>query len=49
MIELKDPIKISKVRKKMNPPIPLVMRIIMDELHLLTKHDINQKYNYNFN
>jgi len=26
MIELKDHIKISKVRKRMSPPIPLVMR-----------------------
>jgi hypothetical protein len=29
MIELKDPIKISKVGKMMSPPIPLVMGIII--------------------
>ncbi len=28
MIELKNPIKMSKIRKRMNPPIPLVIRII---------------------
>jgi len=28
-IELKNLIKISKIRKRMNPPIPLVMRIII--------------------
>ncbi len=29
MMELKDPIKMSKIGKKMSPPIPLVMRIII--------------------
>jgi hypothetical protein len=29
MIELKNPIKMSKIEKKMNPPIPLVMGIII--------------------
>jgi hypothetical protein len=29
MIELKDPIKISKVGKKMSPPILVVIRIII--------------------
>jgi hypothetical protein len=29
MIELKNPIKMSKIRKNMSPPIPLVMRIII--------------------
>jgi hypothetical protein len=28
-IELKNLIKMSKIRKRMNPPIPLVMRIIV--------------------
>jgi hypothetical protein len=28
-IELKNLIKISKIRKKMSPPIPLVIRIII--------------------
>jgi hypothetical protein len=27
IIELKNPIKMSKMRKRMSPPIPLVMRI----------------------
>jgi hypothetical protein len=29
MIEFKNPINMSKIRKKMNLPIPLVMRIII--------------------
>jgi hypothetical protein len=29
MMELKSPIKMSKIGKKMNPPIPLVMKIII--------------------
>jgi hypothetical protein len=29
MIEFKNPIKLSKIGKKMGPPIPLVMRIII--------------------
>jgi hypothetical protein len=27
MMEFKDPIKLSKIGKRMSPPIPLVMRI----------------------
>jgi hypothetical protein len=29
MMELKDPIKMSKIGKRMSTPIPLVMRIII--------------------
>jgi hypothetical protein len=29
MMELKNPIKISKIEKRMNPPIPLVIGIII--------------------
>ncbi len=29
MMELKDPIKMSKIGKRMSPPFPLVMRIII--------------------
>jgi hypothetical protein len=29
MMELKNPIKMSRIRKRMNPPIPLIMRIII--------------------
>jgi hypothetical protein len=29
MIELKNPIKMSKIRNRMNPPIELVLRIII--------------------
>jgi hypothetical protein len=29
MMELKDPIKMSKIGKRVNPPIPLVKRIII--------------------
>ncbi len=29
MMELKNPIKMSKIRKRMSPPIPLIMRIII--------------------
>jgi hypothetical protein len=29
MMELKDPIKMSKIGKRISPPIPLVMRIII--------------------
>ncbi len=29
MMELKDPIKMSKIRKRMSLPIPFVMRIII--------------------
>jgi hypothetical protein len=29
MIELKNPIKMSKIRNRMNPPTELVMRIII--------------------
>jgi hypothetical protein len=29
MMELKNPIKMSKIGKRMSPPIPLVMRIII--------------------
>ncbi len=29
MLELKNPIKMSKIGKRMSPPIPLVMRIII--------------------
>jgi hypothetical protein len=29
MMELKNPIKMSKIGKKMSPPIPLVMRIVI--------------------
>jgi hypothetical protein len=29
MMELKNPIKMSKIVKRMGPPIPLVMRIII--------------------
>jgi hypothetical protein len=29
MMELKDPIKMSKIGKRMSPSIPLVMRIII--------------------
>jgi hypothetical protein len=29
MMELKNPIKMSKIKKRMSPQIPLVMRIII--------------------
>jgi hypothetical protein len=29
MMEFKDPIKMSKIGKRMSPPIPLVMKIII--------------------
>jgi hypothetical protein len=29
VMEFKDPIKMSKIGKRMSPPIPLVMRIII--------------------